>query len=208
MQKADDGFTISFTFTFESYACIEGIFGIGNPEIKSTVEAFLINKVCETMPYCIVFGKIPKTALGLYFREAYDEINRETHSGLLRRFSYADVEKRFIEKVNTLSLFCQAAGLLPQKSTNTKLVSLAGVCRMLGAYNVDYLGSSFDGDTEYEMVIITKFNEKDKEVGRRTLYFLKKKEGMSYDIPNILTIAEAESFYGRKNNERIVPETV
>ena len=48
---------------------------------------------------------------------------------------------------------------------------MVGLTRIIGKFNVDYAGKSYDGEQEYQMVIITEFDTSNKEVERKVFYF-------------------------------------
>ena len=76
--------------------------------------------------------------------------------------------------------------------------------KYVGKYNVSYCGKSYDKKVEFEMVIISEFDESDgkcKEVARKTFYFLR---GKGLVVPEFKTEKEVEEIFLKyKNNERI-----
>ena len=69
--------------------------------------------------------------------------------------------------------------------------------KYIGSYNIDNEGKIWDGDTCYTMVIFSRFDENEKEIERKCLYFRCK-------VPDFKTEAQiAEFLKDKKNNQRI-----
>lgn len=73
--------------------------------------------------------------------------------------------------------------------------------KTIGRFNVDYCGAAWNGSTKYEMVIISEFDNNDKEIRRYTYYFLR---GDGLIIPDFKTEAEVKDILRNySNNARI-----
>ena len=71
----------------------------------------------------------------------------------------------------------------------------------IGKYNVNYAGYSFDGSTEYALLIISEFDANDKEVDRRTLY-------IAGDAPKLKTEEQIAIFMQYPNYTKLLYEMV
>lgn len=69
--------------------------------------------------------------------------------------------------------------------------------KVVGKYNVDYAGFTYDGRFSYQMVIVSKF-EGAREVSRKTLYF---RDGMC--MPPLTTEEQIEKILQYPNNAKI-----
>lgn len=49
--------------------------------------------------------------------------------------------------------------------------------KMIGKFNVDYEGRSYDGNQVYEIVIISEFDRADKEIARKVFLFQRQTTG-------------------------------
>lgn len=69
--------------------------------------------------------------------------------------------------------------------------------KYIGSYNIDNCGETRDDYLHYTTVIFSRFDENEKEIERKCLYFHCK-------IPNFKTEEEiAEFLKDKKNNQRI-----
>ena len=74
--------------------------------------------------------------------------------------------------------------------------------KYIGSYNIDNEGEIWDGDTRYIMVIFSRFDENEKKIERKQLYFRCK-------VPYFKTEEQiAEFLRDKKNNQRINNATV
>lgn len=72
----------------------------------------------------------------------------------------------------------------------------------IGSYNIDNGSEVWDGNTRYTMVIFSRFDENEKEIERKCLYF-------RCTVPNFKTEEQITEFLkGKKNNQRINNVTV
>ena len=69
--------------------------------------------------------------------------------------------------------------------------------KCIGSYNIDNEGVSWSGNTRYTMVIFSRFDEAEKEIERKCLYF-------RCEVPDFKTEEQITEFLkGKKNNQRI-----
>lgn len=74
--------------------------------------------------------------------------------------------------------------------------------KYIGSYNFDNEGEIWDGDTCYTMVIFSRFDENEKEIERKCLYFRCK-------VPDFKAEEQITEFLkDKKNNQRINNATV
>ena len=69
--------------------------------------------------------------------------------------------------------------------------------KYIGSYNIDNEGEAWDGNTRYTMVIFSRFDENEKEIERKCLYF-------RCNVPDFKTDEQITEFLkSKKNNQRI-----
>lgn len=69
--------------------------------------------------------------------------------------------------------------------------------KYIGSYNIDNEGKIWNGNTRYTMVIFSRFDENEKEIERKCLYF-------SCTVPDFKTEKQITEFLkDKKNNQRI-----
>lgn len=69
--------------------------------------------------------------------------------------------------------------------------------KYIGSYNIDNEGEVWSGNTRYTMVIFSRFDENEKEIERKCLYF-------RCNVPDFKTEEQITEFLkGKKNNQRI-----
>ena len=69
--------------------------------------------------------------------------------------------------------------------------------KYIGSYNIDNCGKAWDCNTCYTMVIFSRFDENEKEIERKCLYF-------RCNVPDFKTDEQITEFLkGKKNNQRI-----
>lgn len=69
--------------------------------------------------------------------------------------------------------------------------------KYIGCYNIDNEGEIWDGDTCYTMVIFSRFDENEKEIERKYLYF-------RCEMPDFKTEEQITEFLrNKKNKQRI-----
>lgn len=69
--------------------------------------------------------------------------------------------------------------------------------KYIGSYNIDNEGKIWNGNTRYTMVIFSRFDENEKEIERKCLYFC-------CTVPDFKTEKQITEFLkGKKNNQRI-----
>lgn len=69
--------------------------------------------------------------------------------------------------------------------------------KYIGSYNIDNEGKIWNGNTCYTMVIFSRFDENEKEIERKCLYFC-------CTVPDFKTEKQITEFLkGKKNNQRI-----
>ena len=69
--------------------------------------------------------------------------------------------------------------------------------KYIGSYNIDNEGEAWDGNTRYTMVIFSHFDENEKEIEWKCLYF-------RCTIPDFKAEEQITEFLkGKKNNQRI-----
>lgn len=74
--------------------------------------------------------------------------------------------------------------------------------KYIGSYNIDNEGEIWNGNTRYIMVIFSRFDENEKEIERKQLYFCCK-------VPDFKTEEQITEFLrDKKNNQRINNATV
>lgn len=74
--------------------------------------------------------------------------------------------------------------------------------KYIGSYNIDNGSEVWDGNTRYTMVIFSRFDENEKEIERKCLYF-------RCTVPDFKTEEQITEFLkGKKNNQRINNTTV
>ena len=74
--------------------------------------------------------------------------------------------------------------------------------KYIGSYNIDNEGEIWNGNTRYIMVIFSRFDENEKEIERKQLYFRCK-------VPDFKTGEQITEFLrDKKNNQRINNATV
>lgn len=72
----------------------------------------------------------------------------------------------------------------------------------IGSYDIDNEGEIWNGNTRYIMVIFSRFDENEKEIERKQLYFRCK-------VPDFKTEEQITEFLrDKKNNQRINNATV
>lgn len=74
--------------------------------------------------------------------------------------------------------------------------------KMIGKFNVDYEGRSYDGNQVYEIVIISEFDRADKEIARKVFYFKDRR-------PDFRTVEQVENiFYKFPNYAKLSIESI
>ena len=69
--------------------------------------------------------------------------------------------------------------------------------KCIGSYNIDNEGVSWSGNTRYTIVIFSRFDENEKEIERKCLYFC-------CTVPDYKTEKQITEFLkDKKNNQRI-----
>lgn len=78
----------------------------------------------------------------------------------------------------------------------------------LGCYNIDDEGEVWDKSTRYRMVVFSKFNQQEEEVGRKTIYFLWKNNTFN-PCPDFKTEEEITVFLrDKKDCQRVAIERI
>ena len=74
--------------------------------------------------------------------------------------------------------------------------------KCIGSYNIDNCGKAWDNNTRYTMIIFLRFDENEKEIERKCLYF-------RCPVPDFKTEEQITEFLkGKKNNQRINAVTI
>ena len=80
--------------------------------------------------------------------------------------------------------------------------------KYIGSYNIDNEGEVWNGNTRYTMVIFSRFDENEKEIERKCLYFRCNVPDFK-KVPDFKTEGQITEFLkDKKNNQRINNVTV
>ena len=74
--------------------------------------------------------------------------------------------------------------------------------KYIGSYNINNEGEAWNGNTRYTMVVFSRFDENEKEIERKCLYF-------RCNVPDFKTEKQITEFLkDKKNSQRINAVTI
>lgn len=78
--------------------------------------------------------------------------------------------------------------------------------KMIGKFNVEDFGYAYDKERRFKMILISEFDDKNKEIGRKVIYFYvsdKKSDRTEYQsihvVPAFDNIRVVEYWYSKNN---------